>query len=145
MNQLYLKKKPLRLKKHIGDNISSPRCIAEILLQLLGEDEAKEHFYVFHLDCKMRILGFEEIGIGNYREVHVYISEIFRGALISGAVKIIVAHNHPSGCPLPSGQDDGVWTKISNAGKVIDFEVLDQVIVSGKKFHSKKEGTSYDL
>lgn len=51
-------------------------------------------------------------------------------ALVSNATAIVLAHNHPSGNTLPSGQDDGLTRKIKSACDLMDIRLLDHLIVT---------------
>jgi hypothetical protein len=64
--------------------------------------------------------------------------EIFKKAIISSVNSIILAHNHPSGDCTPSADDMRVTRKLIEAGRIIDIQVLDHVII-GKSFYSMKE------
>jgi len=65
--------------------------------------------------------------------------EIFIRALLSGAVGIIIIHNHPSSDITPSSQDLLVTEKIAQAGKMIGVELLDHIIIGGNEYCSLKE------
>jgi DNA repair protein RadC len=66
--------------------------------------------------------------------------EIFRNALLIGAVSVIIAHNHPSGDPEPSPEDIAVTRRIAEAGRMLSIPLTDHVIIgSGDKFTSLAE------
>ena len=55
--------------------------------------------------------------------------EVFRGALLSGATRVIILHNHPGGNPAPSAEDENVAEKLRQAGELLAIQVLDFVII----------------
>jgi DNA repair protein RadC len=63
---------------------------------------------------------------------------IFRNALMLGAVKIILAHNHPSGSLKPSTADIGFTEKVIEAGKAIDIPLVDHIIFTPKGYTSMR-------
>jgi len=65
--------------------------------------------------------------------------ELFKGAILSNASGIIVAHNHPSGDPSPSPEDVAITRSIVSAGEMLDIEVLDHIILGNKRWISLKE------
>lgn len=76
------------------------------------------------------------VSIGNVREAVVSVRDILRGALIDGAYGIIFIHNHPSGSLKASKDDKRLVKDIRKAGKILDIDVVDVIIISGKKWRS---------
>jgi DNA repair protein RadC len=76
----------------------------------------------------------------------VRIGEIFRPAIEAPAAAIIVAHNHPSSDPSPSPEDVHVTRQIAEAGKLLDIDVLDHLIVAGggQYVSLKEKGLGFD-
>ncbi len=89
----------------------------------------KECLVVFLLDTRRQVLGFEMLSQGTKDTVLVNIPEVFRLAAIKNADAIIVAHNHPSGLPMPSEADIKVTRDLIRAGALLKIEVLDHVII----------------
>jgi DNA repair protein RadC len=52
---------------------------------------------------------------------------------------MIVVHNHPSGDPTPSPEDVRVTERIVQAGKMLDIDVLDHLVIGQQRFVSLKE------
>jgi DNA repair protein RadC len=69
----------------------------------------------------------------------VRVGELFKSAVRRNAASIIVAHNHPSGDPTPSPDDIAVTRAIVEAGKLLDIDVLDHLVIGGGKFVSLKQ------
>lgn len=99
----------------------------------------KEHFVIFFLDSRNQEIKREIISVGSLNANLVHPREVFEPAIRYLAAQVIIAHNHPSGNPEPSEGDSIITEKLINAGRLLDIEVLDHVIVSQKEFYSYKE------
>jgi len=51
----------------------------------------------------------------------------------------VISHNHPSGDPTPSPEDIQVTEQLVEAGKVLDIELVDHLVIGSHKFVSLKE------
>ena len=89
----------------------------------------QEELHVFALDTRNHIIGRTMVYRGKVDSVPVRPAEIFREALKAGASGIIVVHNHPSGDPTPSADDVRVTRDLVAAGKVLDIELLDHLVI----------------
>jgi DNA repair protein RadC len=69
----------------------------------------------------------------------IRVGEVFKPAVRRNAASVIIVHNHPSGDPTPSPDDIAVTKAIVKAGKLLDIEVLDHVVIGQGKFVSLKE------
>ena len=69
----------------------------------------------------------------------VRIGEIFKPAIRRNAAAVIVTHNHPSGDPTPSPEDVALTRAIVQAGKLLDIDVLDHLVIAGGRYVSLKE------
>ena len=67
------------------------------------------------------------------------VGEIFKEAIRKNASALVVIHNHPSGDPTPSPDDVAVTRAMMQAGKLLDIEVLDHVVIGADRFVSLKE------
>ena len=85
------------------------------------------------------ILLANTIYIGSLNASAVRIGELFKHAIRENAAALIVAHNHPSGDPSPSREDVAVTRQIVQAGKLLDIQVLDHVVIGHQRFVSLKE------
>jgi DNA repair protein RadC len=65
-------------------------------------------------------------------------AEVFRDAIKQTCPAIIVVHNHPSGDPTPSAEDINVTRQLTEAGKLLDVEILDHIIIGASRFLSMK-------
>lgn len=105
-----------------------------------------ERCYSVFLNAIGDVVGFMEISKGGTTETVVDTKEVFKAALTANAVAIILAHNHPSGDPTPSDVDIKTTERLVEAGKLLDVNVLDHVIIGhgGKHLSMKAEGYMSD-
>jgi DNA repair protein RadC len=99
-------------------------------------DLPHEEFWVIMLNRANRLLKKHQISLGG---VHGTVADpkiIFKTALESLASGIIVAHNHPSGNLTPSQQDIDLTKKLKEAGKLLEIQLLDHLIIAGKNYYS---------
>lgn len=132
----------LGLRLHIPSEdrpaINSPADAAALVQYEMGLLE-KEHLRVILLDRRNRVMDIVEIYQGSVNSSQVRIGEVFRPAIQRLASAIIVCHNHPSSDNTPSPDDVAVTRAIVQAGKLLDIEVLDHLILSIRGFVSLKE------
>jgi DNA repair protein RadC len=81
-------------------------------------------------------MGYETIAIRGCTSVEVEPAQVFRGALLAGAVRLIIAHNHPSGDPTPSGSDITLTRRLLQAADLIGIPLLDHVVVASHASYS---------
>ncbi len=110
--------------------IKSPADAANLLMGEMGSLE-QEHMRVVLLDTRNRVQGIHTVYKGSLNTTMVRVGELFREAIRNNSAAIIVAHNHPSGDPSPSPEDVAVTQQIVSAGKLIDIEALDHLIIGG--------------
>lgn len=104
------------------------------------ETEPQECFCVLALDTRHRAVSFEIVTRGTVDGTLVDPGAAFRAAILSNSPAIIVAHNHPSGDPSPSGRDIEMTNRLRAAGTVLGIDVVDHVIIGhdGKYFSFKE-------
>ncbi len=118
--------------------IRSPADAANLVMLEMGLLE-QEHLRLFLLDTKNRVLKMPTVYIGNLNTSVIRVGEMFRYALRENCASVIVVHNHPSGDPTPSPEDVRVTERIVEAGKLLDIDVLDHLIIGKGRFISLKE------
>lgn len=118
--------------------VSSPADAANLLMSEMMFLE-QEHLRLILLDTRNGVLQTPTIYVGSLNTSVVRIGELFRAALKANAAAMIVAHNHPSGDPAPSPEDIQVTRKLVEAGKLMDIEVLDHIVIGHQRFVSLKE------
>jgi DNA repair protein RadC len=118
--------------------IKSPADVANLLMLEMGHLE-QEQLRVVLLDTKNRVQQLATIYIGSVNSAQVRIGEVFRDAVRRNSAAIIVAHNHPSNDPTPSPEDVLVTRQIVEAGKLLDIDVLDHLILCRSRYVSLRE------
>lgn len=130
-----------------GDSplVQSPEDAAALLLYDLQRLE-QEHLFVVLLDTRHRVLGEPvEIYRGSLNTSVVRVGEVLRPAVRANAAAVVVAHNHPSGDPSPSPEDVALTRALVAAGKLLDIEVLDHLIIGRARFTSlRARGLGFD-
>ena len=91
------------------------------------------------LDTRNRVQDVITIYRGSVNSSQVRIGEVFKSAIRRNAVNLIVVHNHPSGDPTPSPDDVALTRAIVQAGKLLDVDVLDHLVIGRGRFVSLKE------
>jgi DNA repair protein RadC len=104
--------------------------------------QAQERFAVLLLDIKHRLLGTKVITIGTATETLAHPREIFREVIRQGAVRCIVAHNHPSGNLEPSPEDISLTRQLLNGAQILAVPVLDHLIIGNGDFRSLRQTTT---
>ncbi|MBN1815030.1 MAG: DNA repair protein RadC, partial [Anaerolineae bacterium] len=118
--------------------VRSPADVAQLMVAEMAHLE-QEHFRVLYLDTRNRLLGSETVYVGSLNASHIRVGEIFRDAVKRNCAAIIVVHNHPSGDPAPSPEDVAVTRQLVAAGKLLDIEVLDHLVIGQQRFVSLRE------
>ena len=91
------------------------------------------------MDIKNHVVSVATVYEGSVSNATVRIAEVFRDAVKRDCPRVIVAHNHPSGDPSPSPEDVAVTQQLSSAGKVLQIEVLDHLIVGRSGYVSLRQ------
>jgi len=130
-----------RLILSSGDSrpqITCPADAANLFLAAMST-EAQEQLRVMLLDSRHRVQRMSVVYVGNVNTSMIRVAEVFRQAVKDNSAAIVVAHNHPSGDPTPSPEDVRVTEQMVRAGKMLDIEVLDHLIIGKQRYVSLKE------
>jgi DNA repair protein RadC len=118
-----------RIAEPIG-TVRSPADVTTLLRDYLQPEEAEqERLVLAFLNVKNEVMGLETLYVGNASGSSVRVGEVFRSAVRLNASALVVAHNHPSGDPSPSREDTSLSAEIASAGRILDIELLDHVIL----------------
>lgn len=115
--------------------IRTPTDVAEPLVDAMGALE-REELRVLLLDTKNVVGAQRTVYRGNLAGSSVRIGEVYRDAVRACAAAIIVAHNHPSGDPAPSGEDLRITAELAEAGRLLDIELLDHLVIGRGRWTS---------
>lgn len=134
----------VKLVRHVRDGSRSDERIrvqgpadAAGLLREIFDRADREHFIAMLLDTQNRLIGVHTVAIGSLDTCVVHPREVFKAAILANAATILLAHNHPSGDLTPSPSDRAITQQLVHAGKLLDINVCDHIIVGdGARFCS---------
>ena len=109
------------------------------IYNLLGAEMAvldQEHLRVLLVNTRNQVMAVTEVYKGNVSTSLVRTAEVFREAVRQNAPSIIVVHNHPSGDPSPSPDDVALTKTMHEAGKILQIELLDHIVIGDRRFVS---------
>jgi DNA repair protein RadC len=122
--------------------------------RLLSPDDAADHFrerlrglsqeelHAVYLNVRNEIIGEQRVTLGLADRTAVHAREVYRQAILTGAVRLILVHNHPSGDPSPSQGDVQSTRELHEAGKIIGIELVDHVIIGDRTKTRKRDFVS---
>ena len=119
-------------------SINSPQDVQRLLGPEMSQ-LAQEQLRVLLIDTKSQVVGQRVIYQGNISSAIVRTAEVFRPAVIEAVPSVIVAHNHPSRDPDPSPDDVMITRKLKQAAELLDIDLLDHIVIGGKRHVSLKE------
>lgn len=105
----------------------------------------QEQFYAVYLDRKNHVVGYKLISTGRMETVEVDVRLIVMFGILCRATSVIIAHNHPSGCPLPSIEDIGMTGHIRDRLSMFDMKLTDHLIVSPGSYYSFRDNRDESL
>ncbi len=138
-------KAALEIGKRLGNEqheekyqIKSPRDAASlVMIEMMHLDH--EQMRILVLDTKNQVVENIDRYKGTVNSSVLRAAEIFRPAITRNCPAILVCHNHPSGDPTPSPEDIAVTEQLVQAGKVLDIELVDHLIIGSHNYISLKD------
>ena len=131
-----------RIYEEVNDNdlisCTSPVNIINYF-NYLFKDKKQEEFYVIFLDNKKKYISKKLLFVGSINYSIVHPREIFKEAYLYSASSIICIHNHPSGDPYPSKEDDNITIKIKEIGLIHGISLIDHIIIGKNNYYSYYE------
>ncbi len=115
--------------------IKCSKDAADIFQPLLS-DLHHEEFWILFLNRSNRVIDRMKLSQGGISGTVTDVRIIMKKAVEFLASAIIVCHNHPSGNLNPSDADSKITGKIKEAGSIMDIQLLDHIIISGKDYYS---------
>jgi DNA repair protein RadC len=97
--------------------------------------ESKEWFIALHLDSKNVIQCIDVVSVGSMNQSIVNIREVFKSALLTSCMAMILVHNHPSQNVEPSREDIAITGRLKEAGSLLYIPILDHIII-GETYYS---------
>jgi DNA repair protein RadC len=130
VNVIYGKSKTSPIK------VKQASCVVDFIRTKILKNNSKEHFILLCLNGSHEIIAYNIVSIGTATQTLAHPREVFQPALIAGAIKIIVAHNHPSNSTQPSKEDHNVTEQLKRIGELLSIPLLDHVIVTDDSYFS---------
>ena len=122
-------------KRKVFKGIREAKDAAELIKKLLP-DNSREHFIGLYLNGAHEMIAYSVIATGVANSCPVHAREVYQPAILSGAVAVLVAHNHPSGECSPSGADRAATKMLKDAGDLLNIKLLDHIIVTDESDYS---------
>jgi DNA repair protein RadC len=133
-----LGRRVMRASAEARPKVDSPETVARLLMPELAYAE-QEYVKVVLIDTRNAVIATPTIYKGTLNTTSIRVGEIFKEAIRQNAAGIIVAHNHPSGDPTPSPDDVVLTRRIVDAGRILNIEVFDHLILGHNRWVSMKE------
>jgi len=120
-----------------GQHIRGPEDVYKLLKYMA--DYSNEYFTAIYLNAKSKIISIDTITIGVADQTVVHPKEFYKNAISYNAMSAIAVHNHPSGDPDASPEDDAVTRKLSDAGDTVCIKLIDHIIIGTEGYYSYAE------
>ena len=95
-----------------------------------------ETVFLLCLDAKCKVLSCKEIAEGDVNSTGISVRKVVETALGANATSVVLAHNHPSGVAVPSGEDIQTTRKIAAALEAVDVQLVDHIVVADQDYVS---------
>lgn len=127
-----------RPPRRAGLTVRSPADVHPVLREeFRGLD--RERFLALYLDTRHRLMAAETVSVGSLNASLVHPREVFKPAVAMSAAAVIVAHNHPSGDPSPSGDDLDLTARLDRCGDLLGIALLDHLVAGDEEIISIRE------
>ena len=128
-----------RNNKDIPEKIVSSFDLAHWMSKVIGT-ECREHLIVVCLNTKNQINCYSTVSVGSLNQSIAHPRDVMQRALLSNAARIAILHNHPSGNPTPSTNDDAFTERMKKVCDLIGIDLLDHIIVTDNNtYYSYRE------
>ncbi len=117
-----------------GERCLDPGAVHE-LMRPLGHAPVEE-FHVVLLDVRGRLLRSERISQGSLTACPVFPRDVFRSAVRENAHGVVFVHNHPSGDPSPSPEDQDLTERLRAGAELVGVMARDHVVVAAGGYYS---------
>jgi DNA repair protein RadC len=134
----HLCRRAIEMQLPTGDAVRAPEDVYRRLRPRMS-GLAQEIFVVLALDVRNVIIDEIEVARGHLCGVDVHPREVFRPLIRQAAAAAIVAHNHPSGDPTPSGEDLALTRRLRQVGDLVGIPVLDHIVIGASEYRSLAE------
>lgn len=119
-------------------SFTNPAEAARFLIPRLGKEKTEKVKLLF-LNPQKRLICMKELGSGVVDNVSLNVRQVVETALKVRASSVILAHNHPSGNPAPSRDDELLTRRIREALQLVDITLDDHIVIGGQAWFSFHE------
>lgn len=126
------------MQAKVNLSFQNPDTVAAYYMERMRHQET-ERLVLILLDAKSRMISDDVISIGILNATLISTREIFVKALKEEAAYVMILHNHPSGDPTPSRQDQIITNKIKEVSVLVDIPLLDHIIIGDNRYISFKQ------
>ena len=134
------------IKESKGQYLKSSGEAFNVLKPMFAEVDDVEMMYCVFMDRKNSIISIDKVASGSLCSSAVYPRELIKKALKYKSASVVIAHNHPSGDPLPSNEDRALTLKLIFSFKAVDINLLDHIVVGNSSYYSfADEGAMVEL
>jgi DNA repair protein RadC len=102
-------------------------------------DRKQERFIAIALNGAHEVIAVRVVTVGLVNRTIVHPREVFADPVQDRSCAIVCAHNHPSGVPTPSEEDDDVTESLRRAGDVLGIKLLDHLIFTDTSWFSYRK------
>ncbi|MDD7177673.1 MAG: JAB domain-containing protein [Lachnospiraceae bacterium] len=128
------------------DDLQSPENIVQVMNDVFNiSNLPEEYLYLICMTGRCKPISFFEVSHGTCNSSLVGCREILIRALLCGATSIIIIHNHPSGVPEPSKEDERITNRVSEAAKLMDINFCDHIVIAREGYYSFSENEIVEL
>ena len=136
----------LKLVKDVGRAYDISKAENEVIVRSVADcgeylkprfrDRKNEVIFLLTLDSKLKVLGCRQVGEGSVNYASIPIRRVVEMALEDGASTVILAHNHPSGLAIPSGDDIQATRRLAAALSAVEITLADHFVVADDEYVS---------
>lgn len=119
-----------------GEVLTHSKEVYSVMRPLFGKNADTEMMYCIFLNSKNRVLSIELTSEGSMTAAAVYPREIIKRALKRKAAAFLMIHNHPSGDPAPSAEDNVVTFRMVVATRSMGIQLHDHMVIGNDKYYS---------
>lgn len=117
-----------------GQKFTNPKLIFDYYKNIVSHEQ--ESFYCVYLNVSKQIIMDKKIFTGTLNKSLIHPRDIFRVAYILNAHSFVCIHNHPSGNPYPSKEDEMITERLKWIGDTMGIPLVDHVIIGKQKYYS---------
>ena len=132
---LELGKRKAMEKQGYRPDLGSSIAIYNFLHPMMADLQVEEA-HLLLMNQNFKLLKHVKLSVGGITDTSVDVRRIMREAVMCNATIVALAHNHPSGSPYPSKDDDRLTTQIHKACEVMRLFFMDHVIITDGAFYS---------